>query len=440
MYSGIDKVRINNVESSYAPTSLSASVSVSESNTISVANTSIFTTFEGMPVGAANTGYVLIDQEIIGYSAVGNGSLTIASSPSGRGIDQTLITLHGKDSLVYKYELNGISLRRINKDHDMSSLNIGIDSYNIQVSRTLNGADRSSDGSQTNAPELSFTDESSLGGSKVLASENINYSSIVPSYDLLTPGSDTSVNAFVRTVSGTSASGTEAPFVEQLSEPIQLNAVNTLGSMRLVASEINEKNQSGLSKLLRNKSFVTGITLNTKIPNLSPVIYLDNANTEFRCSRLNSPITDYVSDNRVNAILNDPHASVYVSNTVNLSQPASTLKVILSAYRHRSADFRVLYSLIRADSAEVPQIFELFPGYDNLRFVSDQGFLVLDPAKNTGRPDTYVQPSLENQFLEYQFTADNLDLFVGYTIKIVMSGTDQSKPPRIKELRTLAIR
>lgn len=195
-----------------------------------------------------------------------------------------------------------------------------------------------------------------------------------------------------------------------------------------------------MSKLLRNKSFVTGITLNTENTNLSPVIYLDNAITEFRCSRLNSPISDYITDNRVNSILNDPHAAVYVSNTVNLAQPASTLKVILSAYRHRSADFRVLYSLIRADSAEVPQAFELFPGYDNLRFVSDQGYLVLDPSKNTGRPDTYVQPSLDNEFLEYQFTADNLDLFVGYTIKIVMSGTDQSKPPRIKELRTLAVR
>jgi len=47
---------------------------------------------------------------------------------------------------------------------------------------------------------------------------------------------------------------------------------------------------------------------------------------------------------------------------------------------------------------------------------------------------------LENQYLEYEFTADNLDLFTGYTIKIVMSGKDQSHAPRIKDLRTIALR
>ena len=30
--------------------------------------------------------------------------------------------------------------------------------------------------------------------------------------------------------------------------------------------------------------------------------------------------------------------------------------------------------------------------------------------------------------------------FIGYTIKIVMSGTNQARPPRISELRTIAIK
>jgi hypothetical protein len=128
-----------------------------------------------------------------------------------------------------------------------------------------------------------------------------------------------------------------------------------------------------------------------------------------------------------------------VSNTVNLSLPAKSLKVILSAYRHASADFRVLYSLIRADSSEVDQSFELFPGYDNLKYTTEDGYTIIDKSKNTGRSDTFVSPSLDNQFLEYQFTANDLDLFTGYTIKIVMSGTNQAYPPRIKELRTIAI-
>ena len=439
MYSGIDKVSIGNVSSSYAPTTLSASMDVNENTTINVANTENFTTFEGRPVGAANTGYVKIGEEIIGYTAVANGSLTVSTN-NGRGVDSTLITLHDQGSLVNKYELNGVSLRRINKTHDIHSSDIEIDSYYIEIDRQEGGPDRRTDNSLTNAPQMSFVDEGSYGGNTSTASENINYSSVIPTYDLLTPGTQTSVNAFIRTISGTSPGGSETPFVEQVSEPVQLNALNRLSSLRLVASEVNEQNQPGLTNLFRNKSFQTGITFSTSNTNLSPVVYLDNAITEFRSNRLNRPISDYVTDPRVNEILNDPHAAVYVSNTVNLAQPADTLKVIFSAYRDASADFRVLYSLIRADSSEVAQQFELFPGFDNVKVVNDEGFAVLDQSKNSGRPDVYVPPSLNQEFSEYTFTAENLDLFIGYTIKIVMSGTDQSKPPRIREFRTLAVR
>ena len=65
---------------------------------------------------------------------------------------------------------------------------------------------------------------------------------------------------------------------------------------------------------------------------------------------------------------------------------------------------------------------------------------IVDESKNSGLPDTFVPASLSNQFLEYQFTADNLGEFTGYAIKIVMSGTNQAETPIIKELRTIAIK
>ena len=381
----------------------------------------------------ANTGYIKIENEIIAYTSVGSGTLTIATS--GRGVDSTIVIPHDVNSLVYKYELNGISLRRINTTYDIYDSEIGLDRYYVQIDRTSNGSNRSADAT---TPQLSFTSEANLGGSKVLATENIQYSSIVPHYDIITPGSSTSATAIVRTTSGTSVGGNETSFLDNGFEPIQLNSLNPLRSVRLVCSKENETEYLG--NLPRNKSFTTGIKLNTSDSNLSPIIYLNTAFTEFISSRLNNPISDYALDGRVNSVLNDPHAAVYVSNTVNLAQPATTLKVILSAYRHSSAYFRVLYSLIRPDSSEVDQSFELFPGYNNLTYTTADGYKVLDKSKNSGLPDTFVSPSLENQFLEYQFTADNLDLFSGYTIKIVMSGTNQARPPRIKELRTLAVR
>ena len=51
-----------------------------------------------------------------------------------------------------------------------------------------------------------------------------------------------------------------------------------------------------------------------------------------------------------------------------------------------------------------------------------------------------VKEKHEDEFLEYQFTAENLDLFTGFTIKIVMFGTNQARPPRFKDLRTIAVR
>ena len=432
MYGNTNKLRMSDVASSSAPIPITSSLP-STSTSISIGDTSIFGTFEGIPVSGSNPGYVKIGNEIISYGSVGSGSL----GNLVRGIDSTISITHETDALLYKYELNGVSLRRINTTHDISDLNIGIDGYYLEINKATNGTNRSLDGSLAGSPELSFISESNLGGSNVLATENILYSSIVPTYDLNTPGSSTSTSAVIRSVTGTSISGNETSFLDNGYEPIQLNSLNTLTSVRLVCSKENETEY--LNSLPRNKSFTTGITFNTTDSNLSPILFLDTAFTEFISSRLDSPILDYASDGRVNSILDDPHSASYVSRAVNLVQPATSLKVILSAYRHESADFRVLYSLFRPDSSEIDQSFELFPGYDNLTSTAS-GLSVVDASLNNGKPDSFVSSSLDNQFKEYEFTANNLGLFNGYVIKIVMSGTNQAYPPRVKELRTIAVR
>jgi hypothetical protein len=432
MYGNTNKLRIYDAESSTAPVTITSPVT-STSTSVAIGDTSNFTTFEGISVSGSNPGYVKIVNEIVRYESIGIGFLGTIT----RGVDSTIPIDYTANTLIYKYELNGVSLRRINTTHDISDLDIGLDGYYLEIDRTTNGIDRSSDGSTAGMPQLQFNSESSLGGSKVLASENILYSSIVPTYDLITPGSSTSVSAVIRSVSGTSVSGNETSFLDNGFESIQLNSLNTLKTVRLVCSKENETEY--LNNLPRNKSFTTGITLSTTDSNLSPIIFLDTAFTEFISNRLDSPVSDYASDGRSNSILDDPHAVVYVSRAVNLVQPATSLKVILSAYRHESADFRVLYSLFRPDSSEVEQSFELFPGYDNLTSTVS-GLSVVDSSLNNGKPDSFVSSSLDNEFKEYEFTANNLGLFNGYVIKIVMSGTNQAYPPRIKELRTIAVR
>ena len=432
MYSNTNKVVISGAESSVPATTLSTKLLKTDVSTVSIANTSNFGTFEGVAIGLNNPGYVKIENEIISYTSVGSGTL----SGITRGIESTLPLDYEIGNLVYKYELNGVSLRRINTTHDISDSDIGIDHYSIQIDKSANGVNRSSDNSAI--PELSFVTGSPMGGSNVYATTNINYSSLIPVYDVITPGSSTSINATIRTISGTSIGGNETSFLDNGFEPVQLNTINVLPTMRMVCSKKNETEY--LSNLSRSKSFTTGITLNSSDKYLSPVIYLNNSSTEFRSSRIDNPVSDYITDSRVNSITNDPHAASYVSKLVSLKQPATSLKIILSAYRHESADFRVLYSLVRADSSEIPQAFELFPGYNNLQYTDTNQYSVIDPSKNSGLPDIFVSPSLENEFLEYEFTADGLDLFTGYAIKIVMSSTNQAYPVRIKELRAIAVR
>jgi len=445
MYSNINKLTLSNVKSNVIPTTLVDSLTDS-STFVSVASTEKFGVFEGIPVSGTNPGFIKIENEIIKYTTVNVGIL----EDIVRGVDSTKITDHDANSLVHKYELGGVSLRRINKTHDINDSNIDIDSYYIQFDRSnfdssSNTTDRSNDQDVSeinilkNTPQLSFAEEISCGGSEIFATENIQFNSITPEIAIINPGSSTNVNGQIKTVSGTSVDGDEISFVEYPYESVELGTENRLNTPRIICSSINE--QTYLTTLFRRKSFTLKLDLSTTNSNLSPGILWKDSSVRLNSNRLNRPIVDFSNDNRVNSILDDPHAAIYISNTVRLTQVATSLKVLISAYRHASADFRVLYSLIRPDSSEVNQSFELFPGYDNLTLDNNQDgyFDVIDLSKNSGLPDKMVPASLENQFLEYEFSANNLGTFTGYTIKIVMSGTNQAQSPRFQDLRSIAL-
>ena len=446
MYSTSNKVKLSNIESDVEPTTINAELSKTETSVISVASTSQFTTFEGLAVSGVNTGYVKIGSEIIGYESVGTGVLNIGNSQ--RGVDGTIIIDHAVSSVIKKHEIAGVSIRRL-ETTDTTGLPIttpiDLDDYHVQFSRTTSMGKIRDGGNSDSSPELSFNKDAFLGGSNVQATQNILYSALVPRYDVLTPtgvnGAVTGIEASIRSVSGTSASGNEISFIDEGFENIQINSINTFDKVKLVASKLNENQY--LTNLPSNKSFTTILNLTTTDENISPMVRLTSGSeTEFISHRLNRPIglDNYDTDGRVNTITDDPHYAIYVSNTVILNKPATSLKVLLDGFRTQSSDFRVLYKLIRSDSSEVEQAFELFPGFRNVTKTDNDGFIVTDESKNDGRPDKLVTPSSSNEFKEYQFTVDNLPEFTGFSIKIVMSGTNQALPPRIKDLRAIAVR
>ena len=452
MYSSTNKVVLNNIKSDRPSSTLTANLIRSETSTISVASTLPFQTFEGIEVNTNTNyiGYVKIGNEVIGYSDVTANGLSIAAN--GRGVEGLSI-IHDIGDTVEKYELNGVSLRRICVDagKQISSNDIGMDYYHIGFDSEGDGTtmfpDRSEDAvfGGVTYPQLSFNSDALVGGNGARATQNLIYSAIVPRYDTITPSgvnASTSITGSIRTISGSSIDGTEGSFNDQGYKNIQLNSFNNLDDVSIVASKVNENEY--LPNMPRNKSFTTVLNMKSNDEYISPMIYIGESSTEFISYRLNSPIgaDNYPTDNRVNSVVDDPHSAVYYSNTVRLSKPATSLKILLNAFRPESSDIRVLYRLERMDSSGVVGEFELFPGYKNLIDNDEDGFgdIVINEINNDGRSDSFVSPSMSNRFLEYRYTADNLDLFNGYTIKIVMSGTNQAQPPRIRELRSVAVR
>jgi hypothetical protein len=438
MYSTSNFVTISGTQSNVPPVLITTNLSLTDTSiNVATADTANFTTYEGVSIGSSNPGYVIIDNEIIQYTSVGNGTLNALT----RGIDGTISQVHAVGSQMYKYELNGISLRRINTTFGINSLYPTGDGYYLQIGIGTAGGniDRSSD---NGFPTLGFNNQSNLGGTNVYATENIQYDALIPYYNIITPGSSTSASGSIRTVSGTSMGGNEASFGDQGFQPIQLNSLNRLPTTRIVCSKVNETTYLSPLVFPRSRSFTTNIVLSTEDKNLSPMLYLDNTYTEFRSNRLNSPIQNYALDPRVNSLIYDPSAAIYVSTPVYLDQPAKGLKVYIAAYRDISADFRVLYTLIRPNANGIIQAFELFPGYDNLKDTTGSGYgdTIINPSLNSGLPDRYVRGSNLDEFLEYQYTADNLDLFTGYAIKVVFAGTNQALAPRLTSIRTIAIR
>ena len=433
MHATNNKLELFDIEGNSQKSSLSLDLAVNASS-ISVGSTVGFSTFEGAPIGVGSTGYIRIQDEIIGYRSVGNGTL----DDLVRGVDSTLTTPYSSGDKVEKYELNGVSLRRINTTHQISPIDIGLNSYYVGFNTTSGGKIRNVDAIAN--PELSFTETGFAGGPEVKGTKNIQFEQLTPCYNIVTPSPLTSVKGSIRTVTGTSVDGNEVSFQDKGFQPVEINSINTLTTPRLVCSKINETTYLG--NIERNKSFTTGITLSTQNQNVSPIIYTDVAYTQFGTNMIDKPVSDYASNAEVKSHNEDPHAAVYVSQLVQINKAADGLKVIVSAYRDSSADFRVLYALERPDSMGVLQEFELFPGYDNLKDTTGDGFgnQIVDLSKNSGLPDSFVTPSLDNQYKEYQFTAENLGEFTGYVIKIVMSSSNQAYPVIIKDLRTIAIK
>jgi hypothetical protein len=432
MYFDDNLVRIFNAQSDIRPTKLNTQLAADSTGPISVDNSDAFSTFENVGVGTTNPGYLLIGNEIIEYTSASGG---VIGGNIVRGINSTT---HPIGSPVYKYELNGVSLNRINKTHNLNDVTvtepITFDSYHIKLDMSSDGIDRSVD---SGYPVLYANQTKSTGGYNVMATQNMPFEVITPLIHNLTL-QGTSLNADIRTISGSSISGNESPFIDIGFEPIAINVPNYLDSTRIIASKVNEDNK--LFNLPGNKSMNMRLTLGTVDTRLSPVLDTQRISVILTSNRVNSIIENYTTDARVNTINEDPSAFQYISKEISLENPASSIKIVLDAHINSYSDIRAFYAI--RENSNLDSIFIPFPGYKNL----DQRGQIINFEDNDGSSDKFVSSPTDVGFLsseiaykEYTFTIDQLSPFKFYRIKLVLTSTNQVYVPRVKNLRVIAL-
>jgi len=426
-------VVLSNIIPDSAPSRLTAAYENTSTVAISIDGTSDFGVFEGVGVGSTNPGYAIIGDEIISYENIVNNQLTGIT----RNIDDTLSYTYPVGTEIRKYEMSGVSLRRINKEHTLSNVTVSnpldLDYYHVKLDMSTNGIDRSVG---TSFPKLYLNQTKSTGGSKVKATQNIIFEIVKPVVQTMTVRG-TNISSSIRTVTAHTVAGGETPYVDQGFESISLKKSNYLTSPRMIASKVNETND--LSTLPGNKSFTMNMNLSTSDSRVSPVIDLDRVSVILTSNRINNPISNYATDQRTSTLSEDPSAFVYATKPIALEVPANAIKVLFSAYVNQSSDVRVFYAIQEEPSDE--PVYYPFPGHAN---IDTNG--VVDISNSDGSSDVSVPKTdtvgftqEELIYRDYEFTIDELPSFRYFSIKVVGSSTNQVYSPRLRDLRIIAL-
>jgi len=399
MHDGKNNVTIEGVTSEVSPTYLTSSISNSQL-TLPVNDASAFhTTINGSAVSPTNPGYARIynatedledSAEIIKYSAISNDGKEITVLE--RGVDSTAIA-HTDETVVECYNLDGIPLVEINKDHTAVATPT-FDSYEISTTSIARQGIIS-------------------GGSNVTATQNIQFEILAPQIEkMLLPQTD--IEASFNGITGTSINnGTSLP-QESFSNDgvfrdITLSEDNYFDVPYLIASNINES-----SELSGAKSFRMDLILKSEQNNLSPVIDTDRLSVTCISNRINNPTN-------VNSALlpkGDEHSAAYITRVANLANPSGSIKVMFTGYRPPGSEIKVLYRVRPVGTSD--SIEEL--GY---QFFPTEGSVV--PA-----------PTETELYQDFEYEVSGLD-FDQYQIKVLFVSPNQAYSPIISDIRCIAL-
>jgi len=416
MYSNVNNVTIAKVASGLTTTLSSGITSTAEQLTLTsgtnFGNTSgIYSNNTG---AAGGFWFIKIGDEVMKYNTIS----TNAVSGLQRAEEGTAAA-HADDATVEFYQVYRVPLTEINKIHTAVA-NVGIDSYTI---------------TSTTTPDVGTSDVAQVGGKVITATENAlmdYFSTNIATLEL----PDTKIAATALLTTGTSPSGSQSSYLNTRNDesisPVDfaLNDNYEFDRPYIIASGINETNE-----LSGRKSLELELSMSSTNSALSPIIDTGRMGVVTIANRVDNidssadvyPTTDFISSTQNEG---DNNAAIYLTKQVNLDQLATSLKVIVDVHRPSTSDVKVMFKLLKADEST---------DFDDVAF---------EFFNTDGSPDVTVAPSTtRSSFSEQQYTAgikndgtgDELGEFAGFQIKIVMQGTNCAAPPRLKDLRVLAL-
>lgn len=293
----------------------------------------------------------------------------------------------------------------------------------INGSRTITKVDHTG---FTFAADSSASASLLVGGNDTVVTRNFMYDEFIPNVASLRPSAGTTISASAKLVSGSSYAGTRntGPTYAKASSysSIILGETNILSSPNVVLNDSNATVHS-----VSGASFDLKIDMATDDTKVSPVIDLQRAavlTTENIIDKqdpsvttnFNVPIT-FV--NETDKTLGS-HAAKHITIPVILEEPAVGIKILFAANRPAAAGFRVYFKTGTADDK-----------LDDLPYTE-----IAEETNNPGDED-------KTKFRQYEYLAGgqvgNLDSFTQYQVKIVMTTTNSSKIPVIKDLRAIAL-
>tara|TARA_E500000178_G_scaffold341737_1_gene386043 strand:+ start:20 stop:7027 length:7008 start_codon:yes stop_codon:yes gene_type:complete len=202
---------------------------------------------------------------------------------------------------------------------------------------------------------------------------------------------------------------------------------------RSVYSSYNELNFGTGSSNFEKKSLTYKVILSSVQDNLSPVIDTQRFSSVLTSNALNYPSWSTTTDSSGNSTdVSTNYASFisereesggsveskYVTREIQLNQPATAFKIVLAMHRPQDADVDLYYKIKTSDSQEYRKL-----KYDYI-----------------DRPSGYSESSTSiNQFTEFEYDVKDLSEFSSFGIKIVMRSKNSALPPRLKDLRIIAL-